>query len=581
MRRRTNQSQRVQQQSALRSTLPVATQRPARPLWPPRRVGISLCSLAAAALMVQAGFLEWVVGTIVDQAVCNIITLILCFSGLLSLVLWFVRESGHAKHFKWLVVSGIIATSLLAVAVLRIERVSGDLVPEFYFRWNPSRDRLLPPEQSLAGKSAAASGSAAGLWQGTAQDFPKFLGPLGTGVIDSIALDPDWIASPPQLIWRRQIGAGWSAMSTCGDHAVTLEQRGDEEIVACYSVLTGAQEWSVPVSARHATVLGGIGPRSTPTICDGIVYTAGATGWLHAIDGTTGHVRWRKNILVDLGIDAEAHAAAVSWGRAGSPLVTAELVIVPAGGPLLADGGGNLSLVAFERDGGAVRWTAGSQQISYCTPILVTLAGREMVMVVNESQIAGYDPADGRTLMEAAWPGHSNSDASCTQAVVVGQRQVFVSKGYGIGSALFEIENSAADPLLLRQVWHNASNLKTKFSNVVLYQEHAYGLSDGILECVRIVDGKRQWKSGRYGQGQVLRVGSLLLVQAESGEVVLVDAAPEQQRVRGRLEALPGQTWNNPCLSGNRLLVRNAQEAACYRLPLSPAPLVATDVAAQ
>ena len=135
--------------------------------------------------------------------------------------------------------------------------------------------------------------------------------------------------------------------------------------------------------------------------------------------------------------------------------------------------------------------------------------------------------------------------------------------------------------MLLRQVWHNASNLKTKFSNVVLYQEHAYGLSDGILECVRIVDGKRQWKSGRYGQGQVLRVGSLLLVQAESGEVVLVDAAPEQQRVRGRLEALPGQTWNNPCLSGNRLLVRNAQEAACYRLPLSPAPLVATDVAAQ
>ena len=84
-----------------------------------------------------------------------------------------------------------------------------------------------------------------------------------------------------------------------------------------------------------------------------------------------------------------------------------------------------------------------------------------------------------------------------------------------------------------------------------------------------LADGARRWKGGRYGQGQVLRVGGLLLVQAESGEVVAVACSPEKHRVMGRFAAIDGQTWNNLCLTGDRLLVRNAEEAACYRLPLA------------
>jgi outer membrane protein assembly factor BamB len=117
-------------------------------------------------------------------------------------------------------------------------------------------------------------------------------------------------------------------------------------------------------------------------------------------------------------------------------------------------------------------------------------------------------------------------------------------------------------------VWREAGSLKTKFTNVAIHEGHAYGLSDGILECVRLADGKRMWKGGRYGQGQVLRVGSFLLVQSEPGEVVLVDASPAKHTVRGRLAALSSQTWNTLCLAGRRLLVRNAEEAACYELPV-------------
>jgi len=540
-----------------------------RPLVPPRRVWIAVASLAAAVALVRGGWLEPIAGAIIDQAVANIITLILCFSALMTILLWFLRESGHAPKAKWAVLGGLLGAVVLGAALLRIERVSGDLIPEFALRWNPSRDRLLP--QHRAATPDAVAPQSAAPWQASSTDFPTFLGPTGSCGVDAPTLDPDWDAQPPRRQWRRPIGAGWGGFATYGDHAVTLEQRGDDEIVSCCSVVTGEIEWTVAVKGRHETVLGGVGPRSTPTIYDGVVYTHGATGWLHAIDGATGTVLWKKNVLEELGIDPAAHALMVAWGRAASPLVTADLVVVPAGGPRTRRSAQEpefLALVAFDRVTGERRWTTGDEQISFVSPKLVSFGGRELILSVNEAHVAGYDPADGHELWEHPWLGHSNSDASCSQAVPIGDRRLLLSKGYGIGAAVFEIEKNDVEPWTLREVWRNAGLLKTKFTNVAIHNGHAYGLSDGILECVRVDDGTRRWKAGRYGQGQVLRVGALLLVQAESGEVVLVDASPEKHLVRGRLAAIDGQTWNNLCLSGNRLLVRNAEEAACYELPV-------------
>lgn len=542
-----------------------------RPLTPPRRVWIGVTSLLTAVALVQGGWLEPIVGAVVDQAVRNIISLILCFSALMSLVVWFLRESGYAPTVKRAVLGCLLGAVALGAAVLRIERVSGDLVPEFAFRWSPSRDRLLPQHRG-GPPTPQGEAVAAAPWQSSAGDFPRFLGPTGSGGVDAPTLDPDWLARPPRQLWRRPIGAGWSGFATYGDHAVTLEQRGDDEIVSCWSVTTGTPEWTVAVKGRHETVLGGVGPRSTPTIRDGVVYSHGATGWLHAIDGATGNVLWKKNVLDELGIDPVAHAAMVAWGRAGSPLVTADLVIAPAGGPRTRRSAQDpefLSLVAFDRVTGDRRWITGDEQISYVSPQVVAFGGRELILCVNEGHVAGYDVADGHEIFEHPWPGHSNSDASCSQAVPVGDRRLFLSKGYGIGAAVFEIEKSDVEPWTLREVWRNAGLMKTKFTNVAIHEGHAYGLSDGILECVRLDDGTRRWKAGRYGQGQLLRVGSLLLVQAEPGEVVLVDASPEKHVVRGRLAAIDGQTWNNLCLSGSRLLVRNAEEAAAYELPVA------------
>ena len=164
-----------------------------RPLVPPARVFVTLASLTAAAALVWGGLLEPLVGGIVDAAVRNIITLILAFSGLVSVLGWFLFQSGHSAGLKRGVAVGLLALVGLGCAVLRIERVSGDLVPEFMFRWSPSRDRTLPKAKATATAAAAAAA-----WEPTPADFPRFLGPQGSGSLDGPGLDPDWAARPPE-----------------------------------------------------------------------------------------------------------------------------------------------------------------------------------------------------------------------------------------------------------------------------------------------------------------------------------------------------------------------------------------------
>jgi outer membrane protein assembly factor BamB len=110
--------------------------------------------------------------------------------------------------------------------------------------------------------------------------------------------------------------------------------------------------------------------------------------------------------------------------------------------------------------------------------------------------------------------------------------------------------------------------MKTKFTTAVLHKGFVYGLDDGVLECLDAKTGKKRWKDGRYEHGQILLAGKLLLVQAENGEVVLVQPAPDQLRELGRFRPFAGKTWNNPALAGRYLLVRNSRKAACYELPV-------------
>ena len=111
-------------------------------------------------------------------------------------------------------------------------------------------------------------------------------------------------------------------------------------------------------------------------------------------------------------------------------------------------------------------------------------------------------------------------------------------------------------------------SLEAHFNDFVSRDGFGYGFDDAVFTCIDLSTGKRQWKKGRYGYGQVLLLGDqgLLIVLSEKGEAVLLEANPKRHVELGRFQALNGKTWNHPVVVGNKLLVRNSEEMACYEL---------------
>jgi len=152
-----------------------------------------------------------------------------------------------------------------------------------------------------------------------------------------------------------------------------------------------------------------------------------------------------------------------------------------------------------------------------------------------------------------------------------------LSKGYGVGCSLLQIKRDASGTLVADAVWDSAIKkvMKNKFSNSVLRDGFVYGLDDVLLECIALNTGDVKWKIRRspvFGHGQIVLVGDTIVVLSETGELVLVEARPDGYRELASIQALSDAnvTWNNPAFAAPYLLVRNAREAACYRLPLKP-----------
>jgi outer membrane protein assembly factor BamB len=508
-----------------------------------------------------------------DKVLATIFTSVVA---LLLLLLWLLFFSRLRWKARLCGVAAVVVVAGLGASSLRIRGVTGDVVPILEWRWTPRQrpasataaspaatvEESVPKSDAPAGPTAARATGAvvAGPPAATPAppptagtgDYPQFLGPDRDGTLRHTRLDPDWSARPPRRLWRQPIGAGWSGFAVAGRAAVTQEQEGEDELVMSYDVETGALRWRHADKARYDTVIAGEGPRSTPTISGRRVFTLGATGTLNALDLETGRAAWTLNVVEDNA------AANPQWGKSCSPLVLGALVVVSAGGP------GGRSLVAYDQESGRPVWAGGNDAAGYSSPFVAELAGVKQILIFNSATVAAHDPATGALLWEHAWPAEQ---PNVSQPLPLPGDRVLVSAGYGVGSKLFQIARGDGDRLQARLVWESP-RLKAKFTNLVFHDGYVYGLDDGVLTCLDPATGERKWRAGRYGHGQVILAGDLLLVQTEEGEIVLVRPSPSSLRELGRFAALEGKTWNPPALAGSRLLVRNDREAAAYELPL-------------
>jgi outer membrane protein assembly factor BamB len=475
-------------------------------------------------------------------------------AALTVLICWmlFVRWSG----FSWprLGLLLVLALSWGYFTLVRVDGVNADLQAKMSWRWSPTAEELFLAERTRTqpkGSTAESSGSAAivSLSEG---DWPAFRGPDGDGVIHGVAIAADWNDAPPKLLWRQRVGPAWSSVIVIGDRLFTQEQRGELETVVCYQASTGKELWTHEDDCRFWEAVSGAGPRATPTFAGGRVFTLGATGILNCLDAGTGKRYWSRDVTAD------APAKPPMWGYASSPLVVDDKVIVFAGGD------GKRNLLAYRMDTGEPAWAAAASHDSYASPQWVTIAGRRQCLQMGDHGLTSVDPATGTVLWQSGWV--MENAPRPLQAHLLDGIHLVAGTLTGPGVGLVEVTQQG-DEWKVTEVW-SSSHMKPEFSNLVVHQGHAYGFDGAIFCCLDLATGKRCWKAGRYGRGQVLLLAdaSQLLVISEAGEMLLLAANAERHQELGRFWALAEKTWNHPVIAHGRLFVRNAEEMACYQL---------------
>ena len=493
-----------------------------------------------------------------------------------ALAAWALVADRLSVKARWAaLVASLLLIGWLPVAAIRTEGVKGGSFV-MHTRWSPTPEELLlargaeelkplpsvepaketapvPPAQIRESVAPVAPAAVAALKAPEAPKAPEalwpgFRGPNRDSVVRNVRINTDWSASPPVQMWRRPVGPGWSSFSVRGDLLYTQEQRGNEELVACYHVSTGEPVWRHADPVRFYESNGGAGPRSTPTIDKDRVYSMGATGILNALDARSGKKIWSHDTSKDTSREVPF------WGISSSPLVVEDIVIVSVGG----------TLAGYDAATGTLRWTGPGHGGSYSSPHLVTIDGVTQVMILSSPGVVSVNPADGKLLWDYKYEG-----GAIIQPAVTEDGDILInamSAMGGVGTKRLTIKHDASG-WTPEERW-STNGMKPYFNDYVIHKGHAYGFDNNILACIDLADGKRKWKGGRYGNGQMLLLADqdLLLVTSEEGELALVSATTDQYQEIAKIPLFDEKTWNHPVVVGNVLLVRNGAEMAAFRL---------------
>ncbi len=530
----------------------------------PSRLWLPLLVLVAAPLACAA---VWFMPNDWDHGHRTLTVLSLAVLAVIALALWLAFLSPFPRWVRLPPLVLLLSGAGAFAASVREVHFTGDMFPVVTFRWEPTADDLLERDRARQAAEPAPADDGVIAKLSRTQPFDSYFGAGRQGEVHGVKLGDDWAAHPPREVWRQRSGGGYAGFVVAGGKAVTVEQRRGNEAVVAYDVDTGREVWQHAYKADFQERQGGPGPRATPTIVrrgraprefnELKVASLGALGNLVCLDLRDGNLAWSADVLKD--------NANLRWGMSGSPLAAEDgrVIVTPGAQTAAARGRGAL---AYSAAGGNPAWASGTRRGSYSSPTEATIGGLRQLLILDGEGLTGYRADDGLELWHFPWVPMPPEGINASQPLVLDDGRIFISSGYDIGAAMLRVKETdgkwAVEPL-----WQNTA-MRCKFSSPVYRDGHLYGLDEGILVCLDAKEGKRLWKDGRYGHGQMLLVGKHLLILSEKGDLVLVDATPDGHHERGKLHVLDGdKTWNPPALVGNYVFVRNHEWMACYELP--------------
>jgi outer membrane protein assembly factor BamB len=421
--------------------------------------------------------------------------------------------------------------------------------------------RPKPKTLRPSGRRSAAGLFAAFLFLGgtllgaaAATDWPQWLGPQRNGTYAGPPLAKTWPKEGPPVMWKREVGQGFAGPAVSGGRLILFHRVADRAVVECLDARTGRELWKAGHDTDYRDDFGfDEGPRATPTIAAGRVFTFGAEGRLSCWKLETGESLWSVDAPKEFG------SRKGFFGRAASPLVEGGLVILMPGG---REGAG---VVALDAATGKLRWKATNDEASYASPTVAVIQGRRIVIALTREALVALQPVDGRVIFRHPWRPRESASVSAATPLVMDDL-IFLSACYGAGASLFRFRESGPE-----EIWSRDDALSNHYATSVqrggfLYGWHGRQEQGCELRCVELTTGKVRWREAGLKAGSVTLAGDELLLLTERGLLLRAPATPAGFEPAARVQVLPAEVRAFPALADGFLFARSKDQLVCLNL---------------
>ena len=372
-----------------------------------------------------------------------------------------------------------------------------------------------------------------------AEDWPNFRGPDYDGISDETGWRKNWAEKPPAVVWKAEVGIGFSAFVVADGKALTLGHIQDQEVLSCFDEATGERLWRhrFPSELGAKFYIGGPGSTPTVDVANGLVYQLGKWGEVYCLNLEDGSVKWFRNVA------KEEKLSVPSWGFNGSPLLSGELVVLnlgPAG-------------MALNRLTGKTVWSSQGDAAGYSTPV----PHEDIVIVSSGDGWSGVETLTGATRWTIDWATRYGVNAADP---IVWDGKVFVSSGYQKGSGLFSLNRGELPRTWAQRLFRSQQNAPVRLG-AYLYGIDGDSSSRAKLKCLEWETGEVQWTEDT-GYGAVAAADNHLIYLRADGRLGLAEASPKAFEPIAETKVLTRDCWTVPVLANGRIFCRNSRGQA-------------------
>ncbi len=380
-------------------------------------------------------------------------------------------------------------------------------------------------------------------------DWYQFRGADRNGISKEDLSEINWIDCKPELIWKKEIGSGFSEVLISNGIIYTMDSKKTDslhglEYIIALKEETGEEIWRAKVDSIYIDEDSwGDGPRSTPVIDDHNIYSFSGHGKLNANSKKDGSLLWQIDFKKEFG------STTPRWGFASSPVLVDDVLIMEAGGT------DSMAFMGFNKTTGKIIWSYGVGNASHDSPLLTTIEGTKQIIFANGRTLYSLLPT-GDTL----WTFKMPFGGVTAMPVLIDKNQIFVSRVTNPGFFVVEIKNNKANEIL------RGTSMKNDYSSCVYHNGFIYGYNVAAVRCISAETGEVSWSKRGFGKGSLMLVNSKLFILSDKGKLAIVEATPEAYTELTSVQTITGKSWTAPSFNNGKVYLRNLSEIACYKI---------------